>query len=82
MSSFPQPEMHPTWVSWAKALIGKLSEPQALSFLQLRTFSVAKLPQANRNGLVVFVTDDQTGAQPVYSRDGLWYRFDGNLTET
>lgn len=46
--------------------------------LPLRSFTVAALPADPNDGLLAFVSDAGGGAVPVYSRGGLWRRFDNN----
>lgn len=79
----PEPALHKTWDSWARALAASFSKVTGPTPVTLPTFAIADLPRANQDGMVVFVLDDVNGAQPVYSEGGIWRRFtDGTQTTT
>lgn len=79
----PKTGLYPDWKEWGTALVKKLEEVKGPQPLVLPTYAIADLPKANQDGLVVFVLDDVNGAQPVYSRGGVWRRFtDGTQTST
>lgn len=79
----PRPDLAEDWKSWAYRLIKRLERPDDVVPIQLPTFAIANLPSPNRDGLIVFALDDVNGAQPVYSRGGVWRRFtDGSQTST
>lgn len=80
---FPFPDSYSKWQDWASALIAQSTEQQPRPITKLVTYPIARLPRASEDGMIVFVNDDVNGAQPVYSRGGIWRRFtDGTQTST
>jgi len=73
----PQVEQYKDWGPWAKELLKVLSKPQPESLVALIPYPYDRLPRPSRDGLLVFLTNDSTGAQPIYSRGGNWYRLNG-----
>lgn len=49
---------------------------------ELRAYTVARLPTPPADGFILFVSDAGGGAVPVYSRGGVWRRFDDNAEVT
>ena len=83
MTLRPDPKRYSSWQEWASKLLAGLDVPVEREPLRPPQFGVVNLPQANEDGLIVFVLDDVLGPQPVYSQGGLWKRFtDGTTTTT
>lgn len=61
------------WYEWAARITRALNGP-----LQLRSYTVATLPTPATDGLITYASDAGGGGVPVYSRSGLWLRFDDN----
>ena len=49
---------------------------------ELCAYTVARLPTPAADGFILFVSDAAGGAVPVYSRGGVWRRFDDNAEVT
>ena len=75
----PDPEFHrlpPEVKGWAQALIAELERFKGIS--ALTPVEIGKLPPPDADGLSAFARDATGGGVPVYSRGGVWRRYDNN----
>lgn len=68
-----QGKLSTNWYSFLERLTRRVNGP-----LPLKSLTVAQLPSAPGDGLVVFVSDASGGAVPAYSEGGQWLRFADN----
>ena len=60
--------------SWATQLVQFLEIKEQNHAVQLPTYTVATVPVARADGMLIFVSDETGGAVPAYSASGGWKR--------
>lgn len=69
-SKWPQPGTD--WLNWAKKLVQALDLQEQASVIHLPPHSMVNLPKANKDGMMIFITDAPGGAVPAFSYQGAW----------
>lgn len=70
----PSPDLFSDWKTWARRLVGSLSQQRSVAPLPLAHYSVSSLPDANRDGMLIWVVDETGGPTVAFSADGDWRR--------
>ena len=72
MANLPDPKLSNNWVTWALELIRVLNAPVVNNPPQLPVYSIATLPKAAQEGLLIYVTDAIDGPLVAYSDGTDW----------